>query len=54
MLADALPQVAQKVRNLIYLPLRCLKGIAYPDGFHVLKLVKAKQKQPFCNGLARS
>jgi ubiquinone/menaquinone biosynthesis C-methylase UbiE len=40
MFSRSFSEVAQKVRNLAFVPLRSLKGIAYPDEFYVLKLLK--------------
>jgi SAM-dependent methyltransferase len=40
MLTQSLSEVFQKVQNLAFVPLKSLKGIAYPDGFYVLKLLK--------------
>jgi SAM-dependent methyltransferase len=40
LLMRSFPRIMSKVENLSYVPLRSLKGIAYPDGFYVLELLK--------------
>jgi SAM-dependent methyltransferase len=40
MLTQSLSEVFQRVQNLAFVPLKSLKGIAYPDGFFVLRLLK--------------
>jgi SAM-dependent methyltransferase len=43
LLNECLPKVVPKVENLSFVPLRSLKGIAYPEGFYVLKLLNKKR-----------
>jgi ubiquinone/menaquinone biosynthesis C-methylase UbiE len=41
LLIKSLPKSVPKIQNLSFVALRSLKGIAYPDGFHVLQLLKS-------------
>ncbi len=40
MLEEALGEICKKTRNVVFVPLQSLGGLAYPNGFYTLTLVK--------------